>query len=65
MGNFIAVIKKLIGICVQCSCVGNSVHGNRWSTITYRMALAVFCRSPAAYEALAGFDILQLPPVDS
>ena len=29
------------------------------------MALAVFCRSPAAYEALAGFDILQLPPVDS
>ena len=41
------------------------MHGNRWSTITYRMALAVFCRSPAAYEALAGFDILQLPSVDS
>lgn len=41
------------------------MHGNRWSTITYRMAPAVFCRSPAAYEALAGFDILQLPSVDS
>lgn len=29
--------------------------------ITYRLALAVFIRSPAAYEALKSFRILQLP----
>ena len=29
--------------------------------ITYRMALAVYCRSPAAYEALKHFNILQPP----
>ena len=26
-----------------------------------RMALAVFVRSPAAYEALKGFGLMQLP----
>jgi hypothetical protein len=34
---------------------------NNWSSITIRMALAVFVRSPAAYEALKGFNVLQLP----
>jgi hypothetical protein len=37
---------------------------NSWSTITYRMALAVFCRSPAAYEALRSFGVLQLPSLN-
>lgn len=36
-------------------------HNNRWNLITYRMALAVYCRSPAAYDALKTFSILQLP----
>ena len=38
---------------------------NRWSLITYRMALAVFARSPAAYRALQCFELLQLPSVYS
>ena len=29
--------------------------------VTYRLALAVYSRSPAAYEALKSFNILQLP----
>lgn len=36
---------------------------NRWSAITYRIALAVYSRSPAAYQALSKFDILHLPSV--
>lgn len=39
--------------------------GNRWSAITYRIALAVFTRSPAAYDALKSYGILQLPSVSS
>lgn len=39
--------------------------GNRFSTITYRLALAVYARSPAAYRALASFDLLRLPSVYS
>jgi hypothetical protein len=38
---------------------------NRWSIITYRMALAVYSRSRAAYEALKCFNILNLPSVRS
>lgn len=34
---------------------------NKWSMITIRIALAVFTRSPAAYNALKSFKILQLP----
>ena len=34
---------------------------NRWNLITYRLALAVHVRSPAAYEALKSFGVLQLP----
>lgn len=34
---------------------------NKWSMVTYRLALAVFIRSPAAYEALKSFKLLQLP----
>lgn len=37
--------------------------GNRWNQITIRMALAVYTRSPAAYEALRDFKLLQLPSV--
>ena len=36
-------------------------RGNRWNTITYRIALAIFIRSPAAYKALKSFNILNLP----
>ena len=38
---------------------------NKWSTITFRIALAIYSRSPAAYEALKSFKILQLPSVSS
>ena len=40
-------------------------RGNNWSTITYRMALAVYTKSPAAYESLKCFKILQLPSAKS
>ena len=43
----------------------SSNYSNRWSSITYRMALAVFARSPAAYRALQSFELLQLPSVYS
>ena len=33
--------------------------------ITFRMALAIYTRSPSAYEALKGFGILQLPGVST
>ena len=39
--------------------------GNKWSTVTYRIALAVYSWSPAAYEALKSFKILQLPSISS
>lgn len=38
--------------------------GNRtnwWNLITYRLALAVYVRSPAVYEELKSFGVLQLP----
>ena len=38
---------------------------NMWSAITFRIALAIYSRSPAAYEALKSFNILQLPAVSS
>ncbi|CAH3152710.1 unnamed protein product [Porites evermanni] len=38
---------------------------NRWSAITYRIALAISTRSPAAYEALISYQILKLPSVAS
>jgi hypothetical protein len=40
-----------------------SFKGNRWSAVTYRMALAVYSRSPAAYKALCQFDVLKLPSI--
>ena len=43
----------------------NAQTGSRYSIITYRVALAVFSRSPAAYEALKTFNILQLPSVST
>ena len=39
--------------------------GNRISVISYRIALAIFSRSKAAYEALKSFNILSLPSVSS
>ena len=42
-----------------------SDSGSRYSVITYRVALAVFSRRPAAYEALKSFNILQLPSVST
>ncbi|XP_065907460.1 uncharacterized protein [Dysidea avara] len=40
---------------------GCGKRGNRWSLVTIRIALSVFVRSPAAYEALKSFNILHLP----
>ena len=42
-----------------------SDSGSRYSVITYRVAVAVFSRSPAAYEALKSFNILKLPSVST
>ena len=39
--------------------------GNSWSTITYRLALAIYSQSSNAYEALKNFKILQLPNASS
>ncbi len=39
--------------------------GNTWSTVTYRVALAIMSRSKSAYEALKSFKILQLPSVST
>ena len=44
---------------------GKGRTGNSWSAITYRIALAIFTRSPAAYEALKSYQILKLPSVAS
>lgn len=43
----------------------NGDRGNRWSMLTYRIALAVYTRSRSAYESLRSFGILQLPSVRS
>ena len=43
----------------------NAQTGSRYSIITYRVALAVFSRSHAAYEALKTFNILNLPSVST
>ena len=39
--------------------------GNRFIVITLRIALAIFSRSKAAYEALKSFEILSLPSVST
>ena len=39
--------------------------GNRFSVIRLRIALAIFSRSKAAYEALKSFEILSLPSVST
>ena len=41
--------------------LGVGKRSNRWSAITIRLALAVYCRSPAAYGALKSFGLLKLP----
>lgn len=40
---------------------GVGKRNNRWSAVIIRLALAVYCRSPAAYEALKSLGVLQLP----
>ena len=40
-----------------------SKKSNKWNTVTLRMALAVYSRSPAAYWALCKFELLQLPSI--
>ena len=41
-------------------------RGNRWSAITLSLAMAVYSRSPAAYQALCKFgDILHLPSMST
>lgn len=36
-------------------------RGNHWSLVTIRLALAVYTRSPSAYNALKNFGLIQLP----
>ena len=45
----------------KCIPSGVGKRSNRWSAVTIRLALAVYCRSPAAYDALKSFGLLQLP----
>ena len=40
--------------------IGIGRQGNQWSSVTIRLALAVYCRSPSAYEVLKSFGLLQL-----
>ena len=40
---------------------GTGKRSNCWSAVTIRLALVVYCRSPAAYDALKSFELLQLP----
>ena len=40
---------------------GNGCHGNRWSMATFRVALSIYNRSPAAYEAFKSWEIFNLP----
>lgn len=40
---------------------GTGKRSNCWSAVTIRLALAVYCRSPPAYDALKSFKLLQLP----
>lgn len=41
--------------------VATGYRKNHWSMVTIRLALAVYTRSPAAYDALRSFGIIQLP----
>lgn len=41
--------------------IGTGNQSNRWSVVTIRLALAVYCRSPAAYSALKDSSLIQLP----
>ena len=41
--------------------LGVGKRSNRWSAVTIRLALAVYCCSPAVYGALKSFELLQLP----
>ena len=41
--------------------LGIGKRSNRWSTVTIRLALAVYCYTPAAYDTLNFFGLLQLP----
>jgi hypothetical protein len=40
---------------------GFGCRGNRYSMISYRIALAIYIRSPAAYKSLCSFNMLKLP----
>lgn len=40
----------------KCIPSGVGKRSNRWSAVTIRLALAVYCRSPAAYDALKSLD---------
>ena len=42
-----------------------SNKGNRWSPITYRLALAVYARNASAYRALTSFGLMKLPSIHS
>ena len=40
-------------------------RGNRWNMITFRLALSVYIRSTAAYNALKSFPLLSLPSIST
>jgi hypothetical protein len=40
-------------------------RGNRWNIITFRLALSVYIRSTAAYNALKSFPMLSLPSIST
>ena len=44
---------------------GSGSNGNRWSMATYRVALSIYNRSPAAYEALKAWKIFNMPSKNS
>ena len=58
-------IKENKIACMKDQAKNTGDTGNRFSTITYRVAIAIFSRRPAAYEALKSFDILTLRSVST
>ena len=45
--------------------ISQEKKGFKWSTITYRIAPAMYARSPAAPEALKSFKVLQFPDISN
>ena len=66
--NLIVINKKIVSYNINVKVydyiylyIGVGKPSNRLSAVTIRLALAVYCRSPAAYGALKSFGLLLLP----